>query len=81
MTQTHSTGALRASYKLKQYGICDPIIFNDIARIIDRETHASEMLAFIEKVAAFSFEGNKNLYDKVTQAQAEAFRLLKKVRG
>jgi len=76
----HTAEAIRAAEIISDY-LCIDGCNNNIVAIIEDETHAAEMLAFIEKVAAFDFEGNKNLYDKVIQAQSEAFELIKKVRG
>ena len=46
------------------------------AEIINEETHAPEMLAFIEKVASSEYSR-----DTIMEAQDEAFALIKKVRG
>ena len=75
MTQT--AGAIRAADQIRN-GTNGGMSANTMADIIDEETHAAEMLAFVEKVAAWDWIGD----DKgIEQAQTEAFALLKKVRG
>jgi hypothetical protein len=56
---------------------------NEIEWIIERETHAADMLAFIEKVAAWDFAkfGSDSTNESIYNAQHEAFELIKKVRG
>lgn len=75
--QTHSAGAVRAANKL----FPDFEVVDEISKIIDRETHAAEMIAFIEKVAAWEFGSNSFNPTALLQVQAEAFILLKKARG
>lgn len=75
--QTHSAGALRAATQIDSIRNWDgstPFV-EIVADIIDRETHASVMEAFIEKVAAI------DLANRVVEIQDEAETLIKKARG
>ncbi len=79
-TQTHSAGAIRAAEKIRA-----SLYWNDIPRafesIIDAETHAAEMQAFIEKVAAWEFDETHaaEMLAFIGNVQREAFALLQKV--
>ena len=76
MTQTQHSPVYKAAEQIMS--LFDDDIFSnekEIAEIIERITHHSEMLAFIEKVA----EGD--LANFVPDIQREAFALIKKVRG
>jgi len=93
----HSKGAIRAA-EIIYDGETD-IYRNDadyaeivkLAKIIDEETKAAEMLAFIEKIAAWDFEGRhdtiridniiSDMASVISDAQQAAFALIKKVRG
>jgi len=48
--------------------------------VVRQKRKVSDMLAFIEKVAQWDFEGIGD-YDKLYNMQKEAFELIKKVRG
>ena len=77
---THTAGAIRAAKLINNnlgYAADNPTFINFLKKTIDRETHAAEMLAFIEKVAAWDFDIRG---DCVADAQREAFELIKKVR-
>ncbi len=79
MNTKHTAGAVRAAFRITRHltgiGKEDDVI----SIVIEEETHTSEMLAFIEKVAAwdfgFSFDG-----ENITAAQQAAFNLIEKVR-
>ena len=78
---THTAGVRRAADHINEY--YDWMELDDeqlahIAAIIDEETHVAEMLAFVEKVNAWDFD--RTGY-RISQAQEEAFALLKKVKG
>jgi len=78
MTQT--AGSIRAAEEIEKQGEHH---LPQMVVIIDRYTHAAEMLAFIEKVAAWDFDGGhwKLEGEKIIKAQSEAFELIKKVKG
>jgi len=77
MTQ-HTAGAVRAAIVITNH-YDNPIDLNNCARTIDRETHAAEMLTFIEKVAAWPYTAPQGT--AIFMVQEEAFALIKKVRG
>ena len=59
--------------------------FEEVAAdIIDRETHAPEIIEFIERVASWDFEDANHWRThggEIAAAQKQAFELLKKVRA
>ncbi len=77
-TQTqHTAGAIRAAdliiHDIQWTNM--PIFQISLETIIDNETHAAEMLAFILKVES------TDLANHIQEIQQEAFELIKKVRG
>ncbi len=80
MNTKHTAGAVKAAVRITRYlngiGKEDDVIAN----IIEEETHTSEMLAFIERVATWDF-GFKYDGENITAAQQEAFALIEKVSG
>jgi len=84
----HTDGAIRAAIIIsnhRDWGIAHGFP-EFVTKIIDEETHAAEMLAFIEKVAEWDYKVYRSNVtgfnvEPIEQAQREAFALIKKVRG
>jgi len=74
---THTPGAIRAARYISAGSNFDR---DNLEDIIDHETHAAELLAFVERVAEGNFLTGFNKDERFLHAQHEAFALLKKVR-
>ena len=77
---THSPGAVRAAEKITAEMKQPKVLVDWLLNIIYEETHLPELIAFIEKVAAWDFDIDF-INGSIEQAQNEAFALIKKVRG
>jgi len=88
---TAGDGVIRATAKIIEMELQHSLTPGRVFDIIDNETHAAEMEAFIEKVAAWDFEGRhdtiridniiSDMASVISDAQQEAHELLKELRG
>ena len=81
MTQTQHTPAHKAALAIAcRMDNGTSAETNLIEYIIEEKTHCSEMLTFIEKVAAWPYEPQHRA-QSIFMVQEEAFALIKKVRS